>query len=141
MVRLGTATLKDLQYNPTHTGPLSPHHIEHLRFHRDLVSKVGPRIIRLQDQAQPLVVGYTDAEYQNGNQPRLGGILFRTGSQPQGFTHLVSWAQLAQWKWRHQQIFVAELMAVPVFLARFQDAFRCSDALLFIDNEELWPAS
>ena len=42
---------------------------------------------------------------------------------------------MAGWKQRTQQIYLAELTAVPLLLARYADYFRDNDALFFIDNE------
>ena len=74
--RLGVQQLKAIQYEPGASGPLNPDHIFHLAFHHELISRVGPRSVEIDAEAQSLHIAYTDAEYTIGNEPQLGGIFF-----------------------------------------------------------------
>ena len=81
-------------------------------------------------------MAYTDAEFTPHRAPRLGGVIFSPRlSIPQAFTTVVSSDHMHGWKERTQQIYLAELTAVPLLLARHAQHFSGNDALFFIDNE------
>ena len=54
---------------------------------------------------------------------------------PLAWTAVVPQDHFAAWKPRVQQIYLAELTAVPLMLARHANLFRGEDALFFVDNE------
>ena len=68
--------------------------------------------------------------------PQIGGVFFGYGGlQPRGFTGIISDAQVRKWIPRAQQIFLAELTAVPLLLAREAETIRGEDCIFFVDNE------
>ena len=48
---------------------------------------------------------------------------------------MVSFAQVAQWLPREQQIFPAELYAVPRLIQQQKEALRGQDCIFFVDND------
>ena len=134
--RLGAQCLKQIQYVPGRAGSLDAEQVMHLNFHRQLVAQMGPRVVHLQASSEYAHIAYTDAEYTAGQQPRVGGILFaKNGDQPRGATGLISFAQMRQWEERKQQIYLAELTAVPWLIAREAATLRGDDVIIFVDNE------
>ena len=89
--------MKAIQYEPGASGPLTPEQVFHLAFHRELLSRVGPRMVDLDMAGEQLRLAYSDAEYTPGRQPRLGGVFFDgRGGKPRGFTALITAEQEAQ---------------------------------------------
>ena len=135
--RLGSATLKDIQYGQRDSQRLSLSQVGQLLFHADVIRRARGREIDLLCLASEPYVGYTDAEYTPGRQPRTGGILFAPGPDPApvGFTSVLPLDLTQNWKPRKHQIFLAELSAVPLFLAKHAKMLIGQDLLLFLDNE------
>ena len=118
--RMGTALLKHLQYGHRDSPHLLPSQINQLQFHLQVVKRVRGRAVNLTGTEEKPVVAYTDAEYSPSKLPRIGGIIFTpSGTTPTGFTALIPATHSAYWKERTQQIFLAELSAVPILLARY----------------------
>merc|ERR1712051_158136 len=112
--RLGTSTLKQLQYRPESGPALSHHHIQGLLFHRDLVCAVPPRSVPLRTGRKALLVGYTDAEFTKGRQPRIGAVLFRPPPLlPLGLTSLLSRRITDAWLQRENQILWQNFLRSP----------------------------
>ena len=134
--RLGISVLKAIQYAPGAHSQLTQDQCDHLSFHLEVVQRVRGRRVDLRGEREVPVVAYTDAEFTPHRAPRLGGVVFSPRhSRPLAFTTLVSEDHMAGWKQRTQQIYMAELTAVSLLLARYADRFRDNDALIFIDNE------
>ena len=120
-----------------HTGDaLTDDEKERLILHRDLVAVVPPRRVPLQRGMRRLLVGYTDAEYSCGRQPRVGAVLYRHAPLlPIGISAVLGTRITDEWLDREQQIFVAELFAIPLMICYCRDDLRGADLLLFVDNE------
>ena len=119
--RMGTAVLKALQYAPRDSSALSPLQMNQLRFHIEVVKRVRGRAVKLTGGQDKPVIAYTDAEYSQAKLPRIGGIIFPpTNATPAGSTALIPANHSTYWKERTQQIFLAELTAVPFLLAKYQ---------------------
>ena len=135
--RLGTSVLRDIQYHPLPGNRLSLVQLSHLHFHLQVIERVRGRaldIIGIRDA--PWVV-YSDAEFTPGQVPRIGGIVFPPGADqtPIGLTSLIPEGQQATWRQRRHQIYLCELAAVPVVLAKYSHLFLHQDILFFLDND------
>ena len=104
--RLGSAVLKRLQYKQ-HSGNLSESDVRALRFHLHVVQHVPPRTINLgPSSAQRPLVLYSDAEYTEGQPPKIGLLLFRDPPlRPLGACMVLPGVLTRTWSARRQQFF------------------------------------
>ena len=136
--RIGTHRLKCIQYSwgRDATEQVNEDELADLRFLGQLVAVLPPRLVPLRAGVRRYRVGYTDAEYSRNRSPRIGAVLYRGAPfRPLGLTALLGPSITDEWVEREQQIYLAELFAIPILLCQCRAQLTDSDLLLFVDNE------
>ena len=101
--RLGQAVLKRIQYDKQHR--FNEHDTRALAFHMHVIMHVPPRSVPLKSAPIRPLVMYTDAEFTEGQLPKIGIVLFRDPPLKRfGFASEVPGSLVATWTDRRQQI-------------------------------------
>ena len=132
--RLGAAVLKKLQYQKSNI--FTEEDAGALEFHLQIIQRVPPRTIHFNRAPSKPLVLYTDAMAEPGERPGLGLLLFRDPPLAAlGVAMRLPWSLYTSWSDRQQQIFPAEVAAVPLALALFRQECAGRDVIAFVDNE------
>ena len=83
----------------------------------------------------PLTVVYSDASWQPGSPPKLGWVVFCSGSRPRAGACTVPDEIAHYFKERKSQIYIGEMLAALSALTTCGATLRNHRVLLFVDNQ------
>ena len=134
--RVGIHAVKQRQYARDNKTCMTEQLRTALLFMKGMAKAIPSRINEVGASSRNTLIAYSDAEYTEGNPPRLGWVILDSrGSVHAAATLLLDARITALWKPRKQQIFPAESLAPSAALANHPQVFAHCDVRWFVDNE------